>query len=234
MQDFQSHQQRKKSCNSFENHPNSEHSKKGRFITFEGGDGCGKSTIASLLYERLQEQGRDVLLLHEPGSTPVGEKIRKILLDCNTDINSRTELLLYEAARAQMVHEVVKPAIKAGKIVICDRFNDSTMAYQGYARGLGKDIVGSVDKIAINKLVVDRTILMLRDTSDALHAARSLHNEHGEPDRLESEPVEFHMCVNDAFRKIAQAEPWRVRCVVMKQDVEETYKEVYAQLSDLF
>ncbi len=210
---------------------NSDPLKKGRFITFEGGDGCGKSTIAKLLCERLREQGKDVLLLREPGSTQVGEKIREILLDCNMDINARTELLLYEAARSQMVHEVVKPSVEAGKIVICDRFNDSTMAYQGYARGLGKDIVSAADQIATNQLVIDRTILMVRDTGDALNAARLLHDK---PDRLESEPMEFHICVNEAFRAIAESDPSRVRTVVMKQDVDKTYADVYEQLKDLF
>ncbi len=204
----------------------------GRFITFEGGDGCGKSTQAKLLARRLQQQGREVLLLREPGSTALGEKIRGILLDPdNEGMDPRAELLLYEAARAQMVHEVVMPAVQAGKVVICDRFNDSTMAYQGFARGLGRDVVRAADEIATHDLKVDRTILIVRDVDDALEAARGLR---GEADRMEREPIEFHRRVCDAFDAIADAEPGRVRRVPMRSNVEDTHAAVCAELCDLF
>ncbi len=204
---------------------------RGVFITFEGGEGCGKSTMVRLVAERLRAQGREVLLLREPGSTSLGEQIRAVLLDCgNAGMDPRAELLLYEAARAQMVHEVVMPAVQAGKVVICDRFNDSTVAYQGYARGLGRQVVEAVDAVAVDGLAIDRTILMVRDTAEALDAARSLD---GGADRLESEPMEFHQRVGEAFETIARESPDRVRRVAMRRDVEETYAAVMAELQDL-
>lgn len=206
--------------------------RKGRFITFEGGEGCGKSTQISLLAQRLENMGVDVVVLREPGSTRVGEKIRQILLDPdNMGLDPRAELLLYEASRAQMVREKAIPAIEAGRTVLCDRFNDSTMAYQGYARGLGKAMVEAVDGIAVGDLVVDRTIFLDRETGRALESARSAE---GGADRIELEPSEFHEKVHAGFEAIADACPARVRRVMVSDDAQETHEAVFREVSDLF
>ncbi|MGI6216447.1 MAG: dTMP kinase [Coriobacteriales bacterium] len=204
---------------------------RGCFITFEGGEGVGKSTQISRLAERLEGLGREVVLLREPGSTHIGEQVRQILLDMdNCDIDPICELLLYEASRAQMVNQTVIPAVESGKVVLCDRFTDSTMAYQGYARGLGRNIVRAANKVACGDLVPDRTILLERNTSVSLELARSC----GGADRLESEPEEFHDKVHAAFRSIAAHDPDRVRAVAVADDIDETERRVWAEVEDLF
>lgn len=205
---------------------------RGRFITFEGGEGCGKSTQISLLAKRLEDMGVDVVVLREPGSTQVGEKIREILLDPgNSGLDSNAELLLYEASRAQMVREVVLPSLKSGKTVLCDRFNDSTMAYQGYARGLGRQKVEAADAIAVDGLVPDRTIFLDRDTESALETARSMGDG---ADRIELEPSEFHEKVHAGFEAIASGDPARVRRVEVAGDEELTHEVVFREVADLF
>ena len=202
---------------------------RGVFITFEGGEGCGKSTQVELLAARVRSLGLTATILREPGSTPIGESIRSILLDrANSAMCGRCELLLYEAARAQMVDQVVVPALERGEVVICDRFNDSTMAYQGFARGLGEEMVGRADSIATLGLAPDRTILLERPTSEALSAARK-----GGADRLESEPDHFHDAVREAFEMIADADPGRVRRVAVRDDALETAAEVAREVEDI-
>ena len=140
----------------------------GLFITFEGIDGCGKSTQIKLLTGYLDEKGRDYLLVREPGGTVIGEKIRSILLDKeNYEMSPAAELLLFEAARAQIVEEKIRPAVEAGKVVICDRFYDSTFAYQGVARDLGEDVVISLNDIATSGLAPDITFLLDLSVKDA-------------------------------------------------------------------
>ena len=203
---------------------------RGIFITFEGGDGTGKSTHCARLVEYFRNQGREVLLLREPGSTSIGEKIRSILLDIeNSEMNPVAELLLYEAARAQMVSEVVKPALESGGVVISDRFYDSTIAYQGYGRGLGEECVDALNKIACQGIAVDRTILLERDTEEGLALAKKKGL-----DRIEAESLEFHEKVQAAFETIADANPDRIRRVYMRSTPEETFECILAELADLF
>ena len=202
---------------------------RGQFITFEGGEGVGKSTQIALLASHLEALGREVVVLREPGSTAIGERIREILLDpAHGEMDPHAELLLYEAARAQMVNQVVLPAIAEGKVVLCDRFNDSTVAYQGYARGLGVALVKQVDDVATGGLAPDATVLLCRDTDAALEAARA-----GGADRLESEPDEFHAKVREAFDVIAAAEPERVVRIVVTGGIEETFAEMLARLGEV-
>ncbi|MBO4686980.1 MAG: dTMP kinase, partial [Clostridiales bacterium] len=133
---------------------------KGLFVTFEGIDGSGKSTQISMLSEDLKKKGIPFILIREPGATPIGEKIRTILLDkANSKMHARTELLLYEAARAQIVEERIRPELEKGTVVICDRFYDSTVAYQGYARGLDLDAIGYLNRWSTDELKPDITFL---------------------------------------------------------------------------
>ncbi|MGI6221000.1 MAG: dTMP kinase [Coriobacteriales bacterium] len=206
--------------------------RRGLFITFEGGEGVGKSTQIARLATRLGELGRAVVVLREPGSTAIGEQIRSVLLDpANTDLDAHAELLLYEAARAQMVGQIVMPALERGDVVLCDRFNDSTMAYQGVARGLGEGTVAQVDEVACRGIVPDRTILLVNDTAESLERARRA----GGADRIEGESVEFHAKVHRAFEDIADRDPARVRRVAMVPgDIDATAEAVFGQVADLF
>ncbi len=203
---------------------------RGCFITFEGGEGVGKSTQIRKLGEHLRGLGYEVVELREPGSTSISEQIRLLLLDKgNSEMAPLCELMLYEAARAQLVSQVIEPALEQGKVVLCDRFNDSTMAYQGYARGLGCQTVKSVDDVACNGLAPDRTILMEKDTAAALELATV-----SGADRIESESLDFHRKVHSAFDEIADANPQRVRRVAMNEDAEVTFGLVWQQVKDLF
>lgn len=177
-------------------------------ITFEGIDFSGKSTQANLLVERLKRSGRDVLLLREPGGTPVSEKIRSILLDRqHLDLNPRAELLLFSAARSQLVKEVVLPALKRRTVVVCDRFYDSTTAYQGYGRGLDLADIRVMNAMATFGTVPEKTFLVdvsleevaRRRTASGLRA-----------DRMESEGIEFFERVRKGYLAIAAEEPGRV------------------------
>ena len=206
-------------------------SARGIFITFEGGEGVGKSTQIARLAARLEELGRTVVVLREPGSTAIGEQIRNVLLDpANTELDAHAELLLYEAARAQMVGQVVIPALERGEVVLCDRFNDSTMAYQGVARGLGIETVAQVDEVACRGIVPDRTILLVNDAAASLERARSS----GGADRIESESIDFHEAVHRAFEEISERDPDRVRRIAMiPGDIDGTADAVFEQVVDL-
>lgn len=180
--------------------------KKGLFITFEGGDGCGKSTHVKLLADRLHKMGRQTLVPREPGGTPIGEKIRKILLDpANEEMIPQAELLLYEASRAQNTAEVLRPAIAKGKIILCDRFYDSSTAYQGYGRQMDVETIQKINMYATDGLVPDRTLLFLRDADEGIEAASKV----GELDRLELAGHDFHERVHQGFLEMAYAEPER-------------------------
>lgn len=162
---------------------------KGIFITLEGGDGAGKTTHLMSLAEKLRQMGREVLIIREPGGTAIGEKIRNILLDNdNEEMTARTELLLYEAARAQIVSEKIKPALESGKVVLCDRFFDSTIAYQGYGRGLDVEEIKKANLFATDNLVPDRTVVIFTDTV-ANSIYRATKNDGA--DRIEAEGEAF-------------------------------------------
>jgi dTMP kinase len=188
--------------------PLSEH---GLFITFEGPDGSGKSTQARLLAQRLRGEGRAVLESVEPGGTPIGQQIRRILLDpANKELAPTAELLLMFAARAQNVEQWILPALQQGTIVISDRFTDSSIAYQGAGRGLGRNTVLELDRIACRGLVPDLTICIDLDTETGL--ARALARG-GMETRLEEQAIEFHHKVREAYHELARCEPQRFRLI---------------------
>jgi dTMP kinase len=186
------------------------------FITLEGVEGCGKSTQAELLRQRLEELAVPVLLTHEPGVTALGERITELLKwTADVPISPLAELLLFNASRAQLVAEVIIPALEKGTIVICDRYADSTTAYQGYARGLSLDMVAEANQMGTQGLVPDLSILL------DVPAEEGLARKQGErPDRFETESVAFHKRVRDGYRRLAEDEPWRWLVVDGTQDRE--------------
>jgi dTMP kinase len=202
---------------------------RGRFITFEGIDGSGKTTQMRLLVQRLQTQGRDVLEAVEPGGTAVGRQIRHILLDAaNQDLRPTTELLLYFASRAQNVEQCILPALAAGQIVVCDRFTDSTLAYQGYARGLGAETVLALDRIACRGLTPDLTLLIDLDLDTALARAHK-RNAGGATDetRMDDQSREFHQKVRDAYLALAKQHAGRFRVIDGRGTPEEIARRVW-------
>lgn len=184
-------------------------SARGTFITLEGVDGSGKSTQASLLVERLRQEGREVVALREPGGTPISEKIRALLLDPeNAEMADECELLLYEASRAQLVREVIEPALLRGAIVVCDRFYDSTHAYQHGGRGLSDALVSRANELGCCGLSPDVTLVLDIDPAAALARATAQG-----ADRLEAEGLAFQQRVRKDYLALAKAGPARV-CVV--------------------
>jgi dTMP kinase len=206
---------------------------RGRFITFEGIDGSGKTTQMRLLVQRLQAQDRDVLEAVEPGGTAVGRQIRRILLDsANQDLRPTTELLLYFASRAQNVEQCILPALSAEKIVLCDRFTDSTLAYQGYARGLGAETVLALDRIACHGLTPDLTLLIDLDLDTALARAR-VRNAGGAADetRMDDQSREFHRKVREAYLALAKQHADRFRVVDGRGTPEEIARRVWESVA---
>lgn len=191
---------------------------RGFFITFEGIDRCGKSTQAQLLADAL---GGDPLLVREPGATPAGEQIRKILLDEGTELEPISEAALYAAARAELVETTVRPALAAGRNVICDRYIDSSLAYQGVARGLGEERVRTLNENVTGALWPDLTLLIEISADQA--AERD-----GERDRLEQEGFAFQEKVADAYSNLAQQSPERIVCVDGASSIEEVHSQVMA------
>src|SRR5271170_223636 len=202
---------------------------RGIFITFEGPDGSGKSTQARMLAERLRSQGRDVLESVEPGGTPIGQQIRRILLDpANQELAATAELLLMFAARAQNVEQWILPALAQGKIVVSDRFTDSSIAYQGAARGLGWETVLEVDRIACQGLVPDLTLCIDIDTERGLARAQSRNRSAGNHEaRIDEQAVEFHHKVRDAYHELARREPQRVQLIDGRGSEEEIAGKVW-------
>ncbi|MDP2470955.1 MAG: dTMP kinase [Candidatus Palauibacterales bacterium] len=173
----------------------------GLFIAFEGGEGAGKSTHLRRLTERLERAGIAHLLVREPGGTPAGERIRRIVLDRDLSICPETELLLYLASRAEFVKRVVKPALERGELVLADRYEMSTYAYQGIARGLGLERVRKLNEFATGGLKPDGTVLLALDPDVGRERQR------GQADRLESEHADFHRAVARAYTVLAESEP---------------------------
>lgn len=184
----------------------------GSFIVFEGGEGAGKSTQEAALAEWLATRGTSVLRTREPGGTPAGEAIRTILLSNEfAGLTDRAEALLFAAARGEHAAQVIRPALEAGTVVICDRYLDSSVAYQGYGRGLGADYVRGLSLWATRDLVPDLTVLLDVDPTIGLSRVTS-------PDRLESEPIEYHRKVRRAFLDIAATDPTRYLVIDADQD----------------
>ena len=205
-------------------------SRRGRFITFEGLDGSGKSTQMRLLAERLRACGHDVFESAEPGGTPIGQQIRRILLDNrNRDLCPTAEMLLMFAARAQNVEQWILPALGQGKIVLSDRFTDSTLAYQGAGRGLGSEVVLDVDRIACRGLIPDLTICIDIDPTVGLARAHSRNREQeGTETRLDEQELDFYRMVREAYRQIASEEPDRFRLI----DGSRSFDEIAAEIWD--
>ncbi|HEX2896910.1 MAG TPA: dTMP kinase [candidate division Zixibacteria bacterium] len=194
--------------------------KKGLLITFEGIDGCGKSVQARRTLRLLQNRGLDAILLREPGSTPVAERLRRILLDKKLNIPDVTELLLYESARSELVDKVIRPALRQGKTVLLDRFYDSTTAYQGYGRGLDITMVRALHKIATGGIVPDLTMVFNVDLKTAFARRKK------DPDRLESQATAFHERVRRGFLEIARKERKRIKVIDGTQSIGQVFKEI--------
>lgn len=194
---------------------------KGYFITFEGGDGSGKSTQIKRLQNYLEEKGYKVLLTREPGGTNISEQIREIILDSNnTEMDDITETLLYAAARAQLVRQVIRPAIDRGDIVICDRFVDSSMAYQAYGRGLG-NVVWDINQKAVDGCMPDMTILLKLDPRQGMNRIKDR-----EQDRIEQSSSEFHQKVYEGYLALEERFPERIKGFDAAQDIEEIANQI--------
>ena len=193
---------------------------KGLFITFEGGDGCGKTTQINLLDEYLRSKGYKTLLTREPGSKGLGVKLREILLNYDGDVSPVCESFLFLADRAQHVDCIIKPALEEGTIVLCDRHTDSTVAYQGYGRGLDLAQIHNLNRIATSGLKPDLTIVLDVDVETSQKRVGS------EKDRMESAGIEFFERVRKGFLEIAKQEPERVKVVDSTQSIEKIHKEI--------
>ena len=205
---------------------------RGRFITFEGGEGCGKSTQVKRLKEALEREGVRVLLTREPGGTWLSEEIRRLIKDQETDAPcDRSELLLFLAARAQLVKNVIRPALEAGTWVVSDRFSDSTLAYQGYGRGMSLDFIASANAFACEGLKPDLTLLL--DVSPETAAARMHRCEaatNTSADRIELAGDAFHARLRKGFAELAKAEPWRILTIDANGTVDEVWEEVWKSM----
>lgn len=197
--------------------------KRGKFITFEGCDGCGKSTQLKKLSDYLTENKIEYIFTREPGGGNISEAIREILLNGkNTEMSDECEALLYAAARAQHISEKIEPALAAGKLVVCDRYVDSSFAYQAYARGLGEEFVSKINAFAIEKYRPDLTVFI------DLTPEEAFKRKHGadENDRLEQAGIAFHKRVYEGYKAIAEKDPHRVYVVDGRQTPDQIFNEV--------
>jgi dTMP kinase len=213
---------------------------RGRFITFEGPEGSGKSTQLRMLAERLRSAGRDVLETQEPGGTPIGVQIRHILLDPkNSELCPTAELLLMFASRAQNVDQLILPALSAGRTVLSDRFTETTLVYQGVGRGLGAELVYELDRIACRGLIPDLTLVIDIDAEAGLVRARrrSARTQDSETriseTRIEEQDIGFHRRVRDAYRQLAAEESRRVRLIDGSQTREAVAEQVWQAVEPL-
>ncbi len=204
---------------------------KGKFITFEGSEGSGKSTHIKLLADFLKEKGYDVELLVEPGSTKIGKKIREILLDLNLDrMNPYCELFLYLAARVQLVEEKIKKLLNKGKIILCDRFNDATLAYQGYASGISVDFLTNLTEGHLFKNVMPNlTILLDIDTEVGLKRAEADHPK----DRQEKKDISFHKRVREGYLDLVRKNPERIKIVSSQGSIEKIQDKIRELVEDV-
>jgi len=216
-------------------------------VTLEGPDGAGKTTQAALLVEHLRAAGHDVVPLREPGGTAIGEQIRALLIDPrHAELAPQTEMLLFAASRAQLVVEVILPALARSRIVVCERYVDASLAYQGIARGLGADVVRAVNDAATGGLRPDLTLLLDLDPETGLRRARAatLASQGGTAgragsegwqggDRMERESPAFHARVREGFLALARIEPQRIRVVDARRPVEDVQREITAAVDGL-
>jgi dTMP kinase len=205
------------------------HRKRGFFITFEGPEGSGKSTQLRMLAARLRAEGREVFETAEPGGTPIGTQIRRVLLDAkNQEMFPTTELLLMFACRAQNVDQWILPALARGEIVLSDRFTDSTLVYQGVARGLGAEVVYEVDRIACRGLVPGLTLVIDVDVETGLKRARARNRRTEDVEtRIDEQEISFHRKVREAYHQLASDEPKRLRLIDGSIDEDTVAAQVW-------
>ncbi|WP_080843535.1 dTMP kinase [Cytobacillus gottheilii] len=197
---------------------------KGIFITAEGPEGAGKTTVITMLAESLKADGYQIMYTREPGGIEIAEQIRSVILDTNnTSMDARTEALLYAAARRQHLVEKVIPAMEKGYIILCDRFIDSSLAYQGYARGLGMENVLTINQFAIENMMPSLTLYFDVDSETGLE--RINRHKEREVNRLDLETLQFHHQVREGYQKLVQAYPERIQVIDAGKALEEVYKE---------
>jgi dTMP kinase len=203
------------------------------FITFEGSEGCGKTTQVGRLAGRLERAGVPWLITREPGGTPIGESIRDLLQFAphNSNMTSATELLLFEASRSQLVREVIKPALERGMCVIADRFSDSTTVYQGAARKLDRQTIERLNVFAVGDCVPEITFVL---DVDAATAESRMQRQPRKADRMEQQPVEFYELVREGYRELAAHDPKRIVMIDGSGDVDEIEKQIWEMLCSRF
>lgn len=203
----------------------------GLFITMEGTDGAGKSTQINLLNDYLNNKGFNVIFVREPGGTKISEKIRDIILDKeNSEMNFMTEALLYASSRAQLVNQVILPELKKGSIVLCDRFVDSSIVYQGIARNLGIDVVKKINNIATGGLIPDITFFLDLSPEKAMQRKK----DQKELDRLESEKDIFYKKVYNGYKKLIEADSERIKVIDATKSIEKIHKDIVCNLEKIF
>lgn len=202
----------------------------GAFIVLDGVEGCGKSTQSRLLAQALRAQGREVLLTHEPGGTPVGEAVRRVLLDpAYPEMTPLTEVLLFCASRAQHCEQVIAPALAAGQVVICDRFASATLAYQGYAGQVSPATIEAISSLATAGLQPDLTLIL--DADPLVGLRRKFGDAAASGDRIEEKSLAFHQAVREGFLTLARLDPAHYRVIDAGQAVEAVHAAVLAALS---
>ncbi len=204
---------------------------KGLFITFEGSEGSGKSTQSKMLCSFIKKSGLDCIVVREPGSTKISERIRDILLDCkNKNMSKVTEMLLYMAARAQIVEELIMPALKKGKVVICDRFLDSTIAYQGYGLGMDIGLIKRIGSLVSVKIKPDLTFLLDLPLKQGL---KNCHRVKNRKDRIEKRSLSYHSRVRNGYLSLALKESSRIKLVTVEKDVFKTQANIRKHILSL-
>ena len=199
--------------------------RKGLFITFEGGEGCGKTTVIKALVKELEKEGLQALVTREPGGSLIAEQIRNVILDrANTLMDPRTEALLYAASRRQHLVEIVLPALKEGKMVLSDRYLDSSLAYQGVARGIGIEEVFSINKFAIDQTMPDLTFFLDLEPEKGLERIRQHRSD--EVNRLDLEKLSFHQKVYEAYKLLAEKYPERIVTIDASMTVEQEVEQI--------
>lgn len=195
------------------------------FITFEGGDGCGKTSVIKAVIQRLEDDGYEIVKTREPGGSAIAEKIRNIILDVdNTNMDYITECLLYAACRSQHLNDIVIPSLKEGKVVICDRFVDSSYVYQGIARGLGLEKVKKINELVVKDNMPDLTIYI--DATPEICLARRNNREEAQ-NRLDLESLEFHHKVREGYKRICELFPKRIVTIDGDQELEKVIEDTY-------
>lgn len=210
---------------------------KGRFITIEGPDGCGKTTQTDLLVKDLRGEGREVIVTREPGGTRIGEEIRSLVLSAKyEEMQPLTELLLMSASRSQHVLEKISPALREGKVIVCSRYTDATIAYQGYGRGFDVPLLEKVNRIATTGVWPDLTIILDIDVREGLRRAfktEKAEAKSGEGDRLESEDIGFHERVREGYLALAKKYPERLKVIDAGGTIEQVRAAVRAAVAEI-